>query len=121
MSLEVLSFRHCASRTATTKRGARDTPKHMLTLPTRWLAHLATAVAVAAVQPMTHRVIPVVDLDAWEAQQRRANQRAADWAMWRLAQRYGWEGVPNPALLPVVREYRNIVNSYRNVVRAFAE
>lgn len=61
----------------------------------------------------------MIDLDGWEREQLRANQHAADMAMWRLGRRYGWD-IPHPTVQLVVSAQQDLGAKVRVAMVAYA-
>lgn len=61
----------------------------------------------------------LTDLDKWEREQRAANRFAADMAMWRLSQRYGW-GIQHPTARTITRAHNKIETDMRRFFQSFA-
>lgn len=62
----------------------------------------------------------MIDLDAWEREQHRRNQLAAEFAMWRLGRRYDWP-VPHPMQHSMQRIVRKLREDFGLVFTSVAE
>ncbi len=61
--------------------------------------------------------VEMIDLDAWERDQRRANHRAYEMAMWRLSKRYGW-GIRHPSIEMLISLRNHTVKGFAAMERA---